>query len=176
MPDLCISVQAQPSMLLSSAREPLAVLVGAMLVLAPCMCVCCMYAEVCPALSRSTEVGCEHANRERERSDLRTNPAESRSTELGCEHANRERERSDLRTNPAEKKRKQRGPRRQLMPTDFCAPIRTPAEEALYWLLYHDPAFKNHDGSDNFLLMASQFNQQWSKQVGACAPVLSWHF
>ena len=150
MPDLCIHVQARCTMLLSSTREPVAVLVGAMPVLAPCMCVSCIYAEVCPAMSRSTEVACEHANRKREGSDLRTNPAE--------------------------KKRKQRGPRRQLMPTNFCAPIRTPAEEALFWLLHHDPAFKNRDGSDNFLLMASQSNQQWSRQVGACTPVLSWQF
>ncbi len=51
------------------------------------------------------------------------------------------------------------------MPTDLCAPIQTPAEEALYWQLYQDPACKNRDGSDNFLVMAGRFNQQWGTQV-----------
>ena len=55
------------------------------------------------------------------------------------------------------------------MPTDLCAPIQTPAEEALYWSLYQDLACKNRNGSDNFLLMAAQFNQQWSRQVRACS-------
>lgn len=67
--------------------------------------------------------------------------------------------------NIADKKRKQRGPRRLLMPTDLCAPIQTPAEEALYWQLYQDPTCKNRDGSDNFLVMAGRFNQQWGTQV-----------
>ena len=65
----------------------------------------------------------------------------------------------------ADKTRRQRGPRRQLMPTDLCAPIQTPAEEALYWQLYQDPTCKNRDGSDNFLVMAGRFNQQWGAQV-----------
>ena len=65
----------------------------------------------------------------------------------------------------ADKTRRQRGPTRQLMPTNFCAPIQTPAEEALYWQLYQDPTCKNRDGSDNFLVVAGRFNQQWGAQV-----------
>ena len=55
------------------------------------------------------------------------------------------------------------------MPTDRCGPIQTPAEGALYWQLYQDPACKNRDGSDNFLVMAGKFNEQWSTQVGCTA-------
>ena len=69
----------------------------------------------------------------------------------------------------ADKKRKQRGARRQSIPTDFCGPIQTPAEEALYWQLYQDSACQNRDGSDNFLFMAGRFNQHWSTQV-SCIP------
>ena len=71
----------------------------------------------------------------------------------------------------ADKKRKQRGPRRMLTPTDLCGPIQTPAEETLYWQLYVDPACKNRDGSDNFLVMAGRFNLQWGIQV-TCIPEL----
>ena len=65
----------------------------------------------------------------------------------------------------ADKTRKQRGPRRRLMPTDLYEPIHTPAEEALYWQLYQDPTCKNRDGSDNFPFMAGRFNQHWGTQV-----------
>ena len=52
--------------------------------------------------------------------------------------------------------------------------IQTPAEGALSWQLYQDPACKNRDGSDNFLVMAGTFNQKWSTQV-SCSPERTIH-
>ena len=65
----------------------------------------------------------------------------------------------------ADKKRKQRGSRRQLMPTHLCGPIHTAAEEALYWQLYKDSSCKVCDRSDNLLVMAGEFNQHWGTQL-----------
>ena len=48
---------------------------------------------------------------------------------------------------------------------DQCGPIQTDAERTLFFMLYQDPACKNRDGSDNFLVMAGRFNQQYGRQV-----------
>lgn len=52
-----------------------------------------------------------------------------------------------------------------LMPTDLSAPIRTEAEEALYWQLSQDSACQTRNGSPNFVAMAGKFNQHWGAQV-----------
>lgn len=66
----------------------------------------------------------------------------------------------------AEGKREQIGPRRTVLPIGECGPIKTAAEEALFYMLYQDPACKNSDGSDNFLVMSGKFNCHYSSQVG----------
>ena len=82
---------------------------------------------------------------------------------MSCEPEGRER--THLTGNRADEKRKQRGVRKKLMPTDQCGPIQTDAERTLFFILYQDLACKNHDGSDNFLVMAGRLNQEYSKQV-----------
>ena len=65
----------------------------------------------------------------------------------------------------AEKRSKQRGKKKMGFPIDKCGPLKTPAEEALFFMVYQDPACKSSDGSDNFLVMSGKFNCHYSSQA-----------
>ena len=70
-----------------------------------------------------------------------------------------------MRGNSAEKSREQREPKRVGLPIEECGPIQTAAEQALFFMVYQDPACKNADGSDNFLVMSGKFNCHYGRQV-----------
>ncbi|CAL5222346.1 g4697 [Coccomyxa viridis] len=68
-----------------------------------------------------------------------------------------------------EKSREQREPKRVGLPIEECGPIQTAAEQALFFMVYQDPACKNADGSDNFLVMSGKFNCHYGRQIVARA-------
>lgn len=65
----------------------------------------------------------------------------------------------------AEKRSKQRASNKMGIPIDECGPLETAAERALFFMVYQDPACKNSDGSDNFLVMSGKFNCHYSSQA-----------
>ena len=74
-------------------------------------------------------------------------------------------------------RKKQRGARKQLLPVDQCGPIQTAAERALFFTLIQDPdrGCRNKDGSEKFVAMAGQFNQEYSRQVSMMLLALTCH-
>ena len=74
-------------------------------------------------------------------------------------------EHTHLRGNRADEKKEHRGAETVLLPIDQCSPIQTDGERSLFFTLHQDPACKNRDGSDNFLVMAGRFNMEYSRQV-----------
>lgn len=66
-------------------------------------------------------------------------------------------------------KKKQRGPRRSLKPSDVAFPVETDGEVALFFSLHNDSALKNRDGSDKFVNMSARYNVAYYRQVSPFA-------